>query len=91
MHVRKIKWQQAYNYDYSYVAMYTYPNIQTHIHTMDYIILCNFDTFNSDTSVPTALREISWIIGVNLSEPHHVGSTVKSVLLLACLLACLFA
>ena len=27
-------------------------------------------------------------IGVSLSEPHHVGSTVKSVFLLACFLAC---
>ena len=29
---------------------------------------------------------ISIIIGVSLSKPHHIGSTVKSVCLLACLL-----
>ena len=28
------------------------------------------------------------IIGASLSEPHHMGSTVKSVFLLACLLVC---
>ena len=30
-------------------------------------------------------------IGASLSEPHHMGSTVKSVFLLACLLACVLA
>ena len=30
----------------------------------------------------------SKIIGASLSEPHYVRSTVKSVFLLACLLAC---
>ena len=29
------------------------------------------------------------LIGASLSEPHHMGSTVKSVFLLACVLACL--
>ena len=36
-----------------------------------------------------SIRSLATVIGASLSEPHHVRSTVKSVFLLACFLACL--
>ena len=39
-------------------------------------------------SVATWCSPNMYIIGVSLSDPHHVRSTVKSVFLLACLCAC---
>ena len=39
--------------------------------------------------IAKALHYTINIIGASLSEPHHMRSTVKSVFLLACLLACL--
>ena len=36
----------------------------------------------------TLKAAVTLMIGASLSEPHHMGSTVKSVFLLACVLAC---
>ena len=40
----------------------------------------------TNAKTPLALQMPLKVIGVSLSEPHHVRSTVKSVFLLACLL-----
>ena len=61
-----------------------------HINLIFSCWVANFMYVASYTYVHIATY-IYCIIGASLSEPHHMGSTVKSVFLLACVLVCLLA